>query len=87
MRGLGDDDDGLELAFCPHPVGQALGESSRGEILVLDEDSAFGAVDRIEEQRFAFADLVGVLERRIGARDSDIDRAQVGRDAARPAIA
>ena len=87
MVGSGYDQHDFELRPLAHALGEAAGQGGRGQKLVLDVDRALGAVDRIEEQRLDFADLLAVFIGGGCARNADIDIAEIGPDVIRPRIA
>jgi hypothetical protein len=68
--------------FRPVALGEALlhrrGDALRGEVLVLDVQRALRVRDGVEVQLLDLADRRRLSLRRHGARDADVDVAQVG---------
>ena len=78
------DDHGLELRIAAHRLGQGAGEARAGQVLALDIDRAARARDQVVEQGLDFLHdgMRGV--RRLGARDRDLDIAEMRLGAVRP---
>ena len=83
---LGHDEHDLQFGLLLHAPGEVLGEAACGQELVLDVNGAGGTIDRVEEQRFDFADLLCLFVSGRGARNADVDPAEIGHHAGRPRI-
>jgi hypothetical protein len=68
------------------PAGERGGHHTGGHELVLDVDGALRTGDAVDEQRLGLAHLLLTMVTRLGARDRDLDVAEIGLDALRPGV-